>query len=394
MTFNKTPHTSSHFKLKNAWRLPGRWLKNYWRRGWWQKTLTVLTVTFLICLAIMYGIARWYIWSERNKPFVLGTSFIPAYAQSLGVDPKQTLDALIKDVHVRNFRLVSYWDEMEPAPGTYDFSSLDWQFKDIEDAHGQVTLSLGLRQPRYPECHMPDWARKESPDVWKAQLNDFISQVVNRYKDSPALRSYQVENEFFLKGFGICETIPGALDRSRLVNEFNLVKKLDSKHTVIINRSNNALGWPVGDPQPDEFGISIYKRVWDQGFHTHRYLEYPFPAWYYGFVAGWQKIFTGKDMIIHELQAESWGPNGKQLQDISATEGDKSLDAKRLEGRVKFAQGTGMHEAYLWGSEYWYFRMVVQHDPSLWNVAKDMFSRADFCNGTDTTPDCTVTSIY
>lgn len=368
MTHNKVSQT----KLKTAWRLPGRYLKAYWRRGWWQKTVTVVVSIIVICLIIMYGIARWYLWTERNRPLELGASFIPAYAQSLGVDPEETLNALTDDVGVRNFRLVSYWDQIENQQGKYDFTDLDWQFRKIESVNGTVSLSLGLRQPRWPECHMPDWAKTESPDVWKPQLNDFIAAVVNRYKDSPALKSYQVENEFFLKGFGICETIPGALDRSRLVSEYNLVKQLDPEHTAIVNRSNNAIGWPIGDPQPDEFGISIYKRVWDAQL-THRYLEYPFPAWYYAFVAGWTKIFTGKDTIIHELQAESWGPNGKQLNDISVEEADKSLDAKRFEGRFRFAEGTGMKEAYLWGAEYWYYRDKVQNDPSLMNVARHEF---------------------
>ena len=345
----------------------------YWRRGWWQKTVTIVSVFILLCLGTMYGIAQWYIHSEASKPFVLGTSFIPAYAESLGLNAQDTMDALIKDVGVKHFRLVSYWDQGEPTKGQYDFTQLDWQFQKVEAAHGIVSLSLGLRQPRWPECHMPSWAANEPQAVWKAQLNDYITAVVNRYKNSSALASYQIENEYFLQGFGNCGTIPGAMDRSRLVSEFNLVKKLDPSRTIIINRSNNALGWPVGQPQPDEFGISIYKRVWDAQI-THRYLEYPFPAWYYAFVAGWQKIFTGKDMMIHELQAESWAPNGKSVQDISAAEGDKSLDAARLKGRVAFAKGTGMREAYLWGSEYWYFRMTKQNDPSLWNAAKQLFS--------------------
>ncbi len=362
----------SHNRLKKAWcsvlRLPGR----YWRRGWWHKLQIIVITTIAVCLIVMYGIARWYIWSERSKPFVLGASFIPAYAQSLGLDPQQTMDALISDVGVRNFRLVSYWDQLEPSPGHYDFAQLDWQFQKVAAAHGHITLSLGLRQPRYPECHMPAWAASEPPSVWQGQLNSFIAAVVHRYKTSPALSSYQIENEFFLKGFGNCQTIPGALDRSRLVSEYNLVNKLDTQHTIIINRSNNALGWPVGQPQPDEFGISIYKRVWDAQL-THRYLEYPFPAWYYAFVAGWSKIATGHDTIIHEMQAESWAPNNRSVDQISAAEGDKSLDAERLGGRVKFARGTGMREVYLWGSEYWYFRMQKQHDPSLWNTAKQLF---------------------
>ncbi|HSD55879.1 MAG TPA: hypothetical protein VLA92_01865, partial [Candidatus Saccharimonadales bacterium] len=202
------------------------------------------------------------------------------------------------------------------------------------------------------------------------QLETFITQVVNRYKDSPALDSYQLENEYFLKGFGICSNF----DRDRLISEAALVKRLDSKHPLIISRSNNAIGTPIGKPTPDEFGISIYKRVWDATF-TKRYLEYPFPAWYYAFVAGFQKIVTGKDMIIHELQAEAWPPNGQGISKISLEEQNKSFNAQRFETRLEFGEATGMREIYLWGSEYWYYRVVHEHDDSLWNVAKEAFAK-------------------
>jgi len=340
----------------------------YWRKNVWHKLVVCFVGFLLLCLGTMYSIARWYIATEGSKPFVLGTSFIPAYAESLGLDPQETMDALINDVGVRHFRLVSYWDQLEPQKGKYDFSLLDWQFQKAEASHSKVTLSLGLRQPRWPECHMPSWAAGEPVEQWQPQLESFVGQVVNRYKNSPALDSYQLENEYFLKGFGLCTNF----DRSRLISEANLVKKLDNKHPLIISRSNNAIGTPIGDPTPDEFGISIYKRVWDAAF-THRYLEYPFPAWYYAFVAGFQKIVTGKDMIIHELQAEAWPPNGKFITDVSLEEQNKSFDAQRFESRVEFGKATGMREIYLWGSEYWYYRVVHEHDDSLWNVAKEAF---------------------
>jgi len=349
-----------------------QWLAGYWRRGICQKIIVIVVGLLLVILGGMFGIARWYIATSSSKPLVMGASFIPAYAESLGLDAKETMDALIDDVGVRHFRLVSYWNQLEPEEGKYDFSLLDWQFEKAEAADAEVTLSLGLRQPRWPECHMPDWARSKQVSEWQPQLEAFMGKVVERYKDSPALRSYQVENEFFLKGFGECEQIPGAFDRSRLVNEYKLVKKLDPDHPAIVNRSNNALGWPVGEPTPDEYGISIYKRVWDATL-TKRYVEYPFPAWYYGFVAGWQKIMTGKDMIIHELQAESWGPQGQGLSEISIDEANKSFSAQRFKDRVKFGKGTGMREIYLWGAEYWYYRKAIQHDDSLWKVAQDTF---------------------
>jgi hypothetical protein len=231
-----------------------------------------------------------------------------------------------------------------------------------------VTLSLGLRQPRWPECHVPSWTTGESQQQWQPQLEKFIEATVNRYKDSPALDSYQLENEYFLKGFGTCTN----WDRNRLVSEYNLVRRTDPHHTLIVTRSNNAIGWPVGDPQPDEFGVSIYKRVWSP--LTHTYIEYPFPGWYYGFIAGWQKIFTGKDMIIHELQAEAWTPHGQTMAETSLAEQNKSFDAKRFVTRVQYGKDTGMREMYLWGGEYWYYRLVVLHDHTMWDAAKQAFN--------------------
>lgn len=343
-------------------------IKKYWRKGRFQKLVMVSVMTLVVVISIMYGIARWYIHSTSNQPLELGVSFIPAYATSLGVEPKETMDSLI-GIGVNNFRLVSYWNESEYNRGEYDFNQLDWQFQKAEKSDSKVTLTLGLRQPRWPECHMPKWAETLPRSEWQPELEKYITAVVERYKDSPALKDYQLENEYFLKGFGECKDF----SRDRLVSEYNLVKKLDPTRTVIVGRSNNALGFPIGQPQPDKFSISVYKRVWDAGV-THRYLEYPFPAWYYGYIAGVQKIFLDKDMMIGELQAEAWAPQGKQLQNISLEEQNKSLNAKRLDDRIEYGEATGMREIYLWGAEYWYFRLKVLDDPSLWNVAKKHFS--------------------
>lgn len=347
-----------------------RWIMCYWRRNVWHKLVVIFAILILLALGTMYGIARWYIWSERSKPLTLGATFIPDYAQSLGLSPEQTMDALTNDLHIKQFRLVSYWSDMERTQGHYDFSQLDWEMQKAEAAHAKVTLAVGLRQPRWPECHMPDWAANEPQSAWQPQLEAFMTAVINRYKNSPSLQAYQVENEYFLQGFGKCTNF----SRQRLTDEYNLVRKLDPQHIAIVGRSNNALGIPLGSPQPDEFSISVYKRVWDAGF-THRYLEYPFPAWYYAFLAGLQKIVTGKDMVIGELQAEAWPPNGQGIANISLAEQNKSLDAQRLKDRFAYGKATGMKTIDMWGAEYWYYRLIKLHDPSLWNVAKTEYTQ-------------------
>jgi hypothetical protein len=78
-------------------------------------------------------------------------------------------------------------------------------------------------------------------------------------------------------------------------------------------------------------------------------------------------------MIIHELQAEAWPPRGQGIPRISLDEQNKSFNAERFEKRLKFAEGTGMKEVYLWGAEYWYYRVVYHNDQTVWDVAKKAF---------------------
>ena len=317
----------------------------------------------------MYSVAVWYQHSQNRKPEQLGVSFIADYATYLGLDAHQTYGAILNDLHVKHLRLVGYWSDIEPVQGQYNFTELDYEMAQAK-AHGAtVNLSIGLRQPRYPECHAPSWVDTTKPDsTWEPQLNAFITTVVNRYKNNQALQTYQLENEFF-NHFGACNNF----DRSRLTSEYALVKRLDPSHPIILSRSNNYVGLLTSQPVPDEVGISIYRRVWDAQV-THRYFQYPFPSWYYAFLAGGEQLLTGKPSVIHELQTEPWPPNGKDILQTSLREQNKTFDAARLRATVKFARQTGIKDADLWGAEYWYYRMHVLHDPSVWKTAKSVFA--------------------
>ncbi len=343
-----------------------------------QKVLRGLLYGFIVAVFLiisgMYGIARWYIAKHASEPLVIGATFSPDYAKGFGLDPKQTMDAVIHDLGVKRLRLVSYWDNGEPKPGKYDFSELDWQFKKAEQNHVQVSLAIGLRQPRWPECHMPKWAQSQPKDVWAKELKTYMGKVIDRYKNSPSLVSYQLENEYFLSVFGKCPDH----SKARLVDEFNFVKSKDASKPVIVTRSNNAVpSWPIGEPRADINGASIYKRVWDKTV-TNRYFEYPLPAWFYAFLAGGEELTTGHNTFIHELQAEAWLPDSKgfgktipKMNDIdSIPEQNKSLNAQSLGPRFDYGVATGMRTIDVWGVEWWYWRKVAAHDPSLWDIAK------------------------
>lgn len=320
----------------------------------------------------MWGIAQWYIHKHQNEPLQLGVTFIPSYARYFELDPQSTLRAIFDDLGVKHVRVVSYWEDGEPTPGHYDFSDLDWEFQMAQQYGAKVSLSIGLRQPRWPECHMPAWAERLSKPEWYPQLKNYMTAVINRYKDNPALDSYQLENEFFLKAFGHCTDF----DRNRLVDEFKLVRQLDPHRTLVVSMSNNAIGTPIGQPTPDKWAISVYKRVWDKTI-TKRYFEYPIPAWYYAFRAGWTELTRGHNSFIHELQAEAWAPNDLGIKDIPIAEQDKSLDAPRLIDRFEYGRATGMRQIDMWGVEWWYWRKAKLGDDSLWNVAKEEFSKTN-----------------
>ena len=345
----------------------------YKSRTIFQKIGIFVILIIFVNFSVMFSVGQWYLWSNRNTPLKVGATFIPNYARYFGLEPQKTFMAMIDELGIRQFRLVSYWSDIESEQGIYDFTELDWQFEMAERYGAEISLAIGLRQPRWPECHMPKWAEPLPMTEWEPKLNDFMKITMERYKDSPSLASYQLENEFFLDVFGICPDH----SRERLVREFEFVKTVDNTKPIVISRSNNAIGLPIGDPRPDQFAISVYKRVWDKTL-TKRYIEYPFPSWFYASLAGGGKILTGKDMIIHELQTEAWLPDTGEfmMNDIdSITEQNKSLNAERLVDRIRYGEQTGMKEMDLWGVEWWYWRKSVAGDPSLWNTAQIELAR-------------------
>ena len=341
-------------------------IRNWVGSSLWHRAVAILLATMMIGLTFMYGLGQWYIWKHRNDQLNVGVTFIPRYARYYGLDAEDTMKAIINDLGIRRFRLVSYWDEIERTQDTYNFDELDWQFKLAEESDAKISLAIGLRQPRWPECHMPDWAEYMNKEIWTVELKDFMKAVIERYRNSPALESYQLENEFFMKVFGICPDH----SRDRLIDEYNFVKELDKQHPFLIARSNNWVGLPLGDPRPDGFAISVYKRVWDKAI-TKRYFEYPMPAWFYASLAGGAELMTGKNMVIHELQAEAWLPEGYQMNDVNdIPEQNKSMNPERLKHRIGYGVATGMKTIDLWGVEWWYWRKVVANDPELWETAK------------------------
>lgn len=302
-----------------------------------------------------------FVFLPHPKP-EFGVSFSQKRSLEYDLDWRSNYLALLDDLQIRNYRLMSYWDLHEPGRGQFDFTDLDWQMAEAAKRGATVSLAIGIRQPRWPECHEPGWAHKLGGHEWKQALYAYMEIVVNRYKDHPALASWQLENEGMNNWFGTCPIA----DRQRLIEEFALVKKLDKTNPIYMSLSDQH-GLPLGEPTPDVYGFSMYRLLWNEKIPPQGYITYPTPIWYHRLRAAVIKLTKQRDVFVHELQMEPWGPrDNKQL---SIEEQNKSMSQKQLGEVVLFARKSGIQKIDVWGSEWWYWRKV-NGDPHIWEEVR------------------------
>ncbi len=295
-------------------------------------------------------------------PQLWGVSFSVKQCRNFRLDYIETLKWLIEEAGFRRFRLMSYWNECERDEGVYDFNDLDKQIKLINKYGGQISLCLGVRQPRWPEFHWPDWAWElEKPKRNKALLN-FIQTVVNRYKDEQSIISWQLENEALLGKFG--ERID--IDRKRLKSEFALVKQIDQVRPVIMTTSTS-WGIPLRRPIPDIIGFSYYQIVYHEGGYKESFHR----PWLDRLRAGLIRVY-GRPSFIHELQLEPWGP--RNIWEMDTEEQSKSMSVMQIAKNLKLANMTKLHPVDLWGGEWWHWRLK-QGDPSIWEMIESSIKR-------------------
>lgn len=288
-----------------------------------------------------------------------GISFSVKQCRNFDLVWPDVLASLLEDLGVKRFRLMSYWNEHEKQPGKYDFSALDEQIRMISAAGGTISLCLGARQPRWPESHWPDWAWQLPKADRDAALLKYTEAVVERYKNEPAIISYQLENEALLESFGERQDV----DINRLKMEFFWVKRLDPSRPVIMTTSTS-WGIPVREPIPDIVGFSYYQVLFSNGSYGRSFHRPWLDRWRSRAI----KLLHGKPSFIHELQAEPWGP--KNIWEMSREEQNKSMSISQLKKNLSQAQSTGLYPIDLWGAEWWYWLKYKKKSPETWDFLK------------------------
>ena len=294
-----------------------------------------------------------------------GATFSKFFADELGVDWIDVYQAALDDLKIRKFRLVAYWPSIEPERDTYDFSDLDYQITEASARDAEVILAIGRRLPRWPECHTPQWVGTMPWEEQKMELRQYLTAVVERYKDEPAITMWQIENEPYLHAYAghIC----GELDEEFLKEEIALVKKLDPSRKVLVTDSGNLGTWYKPYSVGDAFGTSVYVHFWTPELGQFRTVQ---PPALYRMKTNLMRLWGDKPSVLIELSGEPW-----LVEPVTKVPVDTQLsrmDLEKFQEIIQYAEATRFDQQYLWGVEWWYWMRERGHG-EFWNYAKTLF---------------------
>ena len=327
----------------------------------WRKILVTILVVILSMISLL---AILHLFSFDNNRMTWGVTFNAEYAQYLGLDPKVVYDAILGDLGFKYVRLSAQWNNIETRPGVYDFSGVDWQF-DASAARGaKVILAIGQKTPRWPECHIPDWATKLSDVEYQNALAKYMEATVNHYRNHGAVEIWQVENEPFLP-FGGNTCRPFSVEQ--LKNEVAMVRSLDPAHQILVSDSGELSSWSRTAHAGDLFGTTLYRVVWSQ-FTSYWNYDWVPPLFYRGKL--WLNHKDPASAFVLELQGEPWIPNNT-VMDTAISEQYRSMDLERLKKNMNFAVRVGLPRTYLWGAEWWYW-LKIKGYPEIYEFVRQL----------------------
>lgn len=326
--------------------------------------LKAAATVFIVGGLSILGVQSYYeaIPLPRTMDVTWGVTFSDLQAEDLKLDSEETLRAILRELKPQGVRLVAYWDRIEKRKGVYDFSSLDMQMSVAAQYKTPVIIAVGQRVPRWPECHIPGWAKP------KKDLIPYMRRVVKRYRAYRNILYWQVENEPFLK-FGEC---PKA-DKKLLEAEIAAVRTLDPGRKILLTDGGEFGDWYRASKRGSIFGTTLYRKV-----HTRYFgeLTYPITPEIYPLKRDIVRFLTDKpeqNFIIIELGTEPWGD--KQIFEMTMAEQMENFSMKDFRSNVEYALECRYDTYYLWGAEWWYYLKKKHGVDGYWHYAADVFRR-------------------
>ncbi len=316
----------------------------------------------------------------------LGISFRPLQAVAFGLDVPATLQSLLH-YPFQLIRLGAYWNQMEPEPGVFSPTELDWQIDAAEQAGKEIVLCLGpIKSFGYPEFFVPRHHLREPfpehrlirPSAYPGLLQaakDHVARLVERYRDRDGIIAWQLEHEA-VDPLGIEHS--WRLDATFVEEEARALRKVDSTRPLLMNgflpstlpvrfsqwwnTRDQGDSLAVAQRLADIVGVDDYPRnaLLTVGSRT-LYLDgsqSARPQQRRRALLRWAQE-AGKRLWVTEGQAEPWEtvttpPNPKSQSLFSCLPEDIITNYNQWMGE---SGSQAALDAYLfWGAEYWLLR--------------------------------------
>jgi hypothetical protein len=330
-----------------------------------KKFLKLFFLSVVLFVVFIFGAFFSYP-TEPPDGTIFGVTFSRFQAEGFGYDWREMYIAMLDDLGVRHLRLSAYWSEIEPGDDEFHFDVLDWQIDEAKKRDAQIILAIGRKTPRWPECHIPEWASDLSRDEQNAKVTEMLEVVVDRYKNEAAIWAWQVENEPLFP-FGICPP----RDQPYFEEEVMYVRSLDASRPIITTDSGELSFWLMAGSQGDIFGTTMYKIVQGSGIGLFSYDWVP-AVFYRKKAAILQKLLPNlQDVIVIELQAEPWFA-GLEASPDTLDRQFKRFSLKRFQKHIQYARDVSYSKTYLWGVEWWYWLKEEAGHPEFWEEARGL----------------------
>ena len=308
-------------------------------------------------------------------PVQVGTSFSPRRAEAFGLDYQAAFKTLL-DLHFRVIRIPVYWDETDATgPGR-----TDWLMEQAKAAGQPVVLSVGMKSLGWPEYYIPG-PLQPTGDHFGARISDnaelraaalgFVEQTITRYRGSPVLVAWQIENEPLNRAGPQRWWIGDDF----LAQEMAVARGLDSRPLIVntfthfnmgLDRASSSrfdlrslLGFDGATPEKrslavlgrgDILGLDVYTRIaYRQGDQVR--VSQADSDWDDS-VARWHATAEsqGKRTWVTEAQAEPWEA------DWGSMDNPRSFGPEDMTATFGALKQAGVSTVLLWGSEYWLHR--------------------------------------
>jgi hypothetical protein len=313
-----------------------------------------------------------------NAPVRVGISFSPRRARQLGLDGHESFRQL-EQFGFGIIRLSAYWDDVDGN----GYRGLDWYLDEATRSGQPIALSVGMKGVGWPEYYIPpalvpgdtgDGQDVTRDPQLRAATLEFVKQTVLRYRDSPAVVAWQVENE----PFNPAGPHRWVIGRDFLREEVAAVKELDRRpvivnvfghfnmlmdraaqrggldtHTLLGFDSDRAEKDSVGAlSRGDIFGLDVYTsigfRMMGQEYVARASSDWPDHA------ARWRKLARRQGQLawVTEAQAEPWESSRTQ-QTLAQP---RTISPDDIRKTFEDIEASGYSTVMFWGAEYWLWR--------------------------------------